>query len=128
MKSLNRQKQFGQFHFVGITIAIVISVDARQLAITNVDGLDNLAEVQVCTAYRLNGRTLDFMPTDVEDVAQLKPVYETFPGWQMDTSEAKAWTDLPTRARKYLRVISKLIGAKLTIASVGPGRNQTIFV
>ena len=94
----------------------------------DVDGLDNLAEIQVCTAYRLNGRTIGFMPTDVEDVAKLKPVYETFPGWQTDTSAAKTWTDLPQKARKYLRVISKLIGAKLAITSVGPGRNQTIFV
>jgi adenylosuccinate synthase len=122
-----RPRRCGWFDAVATRQAVQVN-GIDQLAITNVDGLDQLAEIQVCTAYKLNGRTIDFMPTDVEDVAKLKPVYMTFPGWQTDTSAAKTWTDLPPRARKYLRAISKLIGAKLTIASVGPGRNQTIFV
>jgi len=122
-----RPRRCGWFDAVATRQAVQVN-GIDQLAVTNVDGLDQLAEIKVCTAYMLNGKSIDFMPTDVEDVAKLKPVYKTFPGWQTDTSTAKTWTDLPPRARKYLKAISKLIGAKLTIASVGPGRNQTIFL
>ena len=55
-------------------------------------------------------------------------VYETFPGWQVDTSKAKVWKDLPPKARRYLQAIAKMIDAKIVIASIGPARNQTIFV
>jgi adenylosuccinate synthase len=122
-----RPRRCGWLDAVALRQAVRVN-GIDQLAITNVDGLDQLAKIQVCTGYRLNGRTMDFMPTDVEDVAKLKPQYEIFRGWQTDTSAAKVWTDLPPRARKYLRAISKMIDAKLTIASVGPGRDQTIFL
>ncbi len=99
-----------------------------QLAITNIDGLDQLSAIRVCTAYQLNGRKIDYMPTDIDDMVKLKPVYQTFPGWQTDTSAAKSWNDLPLKARKYLRAIAKMIGAKIAIASIGPARSQTIIL
>ena len=68
------------------------------------------------------------MPTISEDIELVKPVYEAFPGWQMDTTKAKTWKDLPPKARRYLRAIAKMIDAKILIASIGPARNQTIFV
>ena len=61
------------------------------------------------------------------DIEQVKPIYETFPGWQVDTTKAKIWNDLPPKARKYLKAVSQSVGAKIVIASVGPARNQTIF-
>ena len=99
-----------------------------QLAITNIDGLDQLSTIRVCTAYQLNGQRIDYMPTDIDDMVELKPVYRNFPGWQTDTSTAKSWTDLPLKARKYLRAIAKMIGAKIAIASIGPARSQTIIL
>ena len=99
-----------------------------QLAITNIDGLDKLSTIRVCTAYRLNGRKIDYMPTNIDDMVKLKPVYQTFPGWEADTSNARTWMDLPLKARKYLRAIAKMIGAKIAIASIGPGRSQTIIL
>jgi adenylosuccinate synthase len=68
------------------------------------------------------------VPTISEDIEQVKPVYETFPGWQADTTKAKTWKDLPPKARHYLQAIAKMIDAKILIASIGPARNQTIFV
>ncbi len=99
-----------------------------QLAITNIDGLDKLSTIRVCTAYRLNGRKIDYMPTNIDDMVKLKPVYQTFPGWEADTSNARTWMELPLKARKYLRAIAKMIGAKIAIASIGPGRSQTIIL
>ncbi len=99
-----------------------------QLAITNIDGLDKLSTIRVCTAYRLNGRRIDYIPTDIDDMVKLKPVYQTFPGWETDTSNARTWIELPLKARKYLRAIAKMIGARIAIASIGPARSQTIIL
>ena len=99
-----------------------------QLAITHIDGLDQLSPIRVCTAYQLNGRRIDYMPPDIDDMAELKPVYRNFPGWQTDTSAARTWIELPPKTRKYLRAIAKMIGAKIAIASIGPARSQTIIL
>jgi len=99
-----------------------------QLAITNIDGLDKLSTIRVCTAYRLNGRRIDYLPTGIDDMVKLKPVYQSFPGWEADTSNARTWMELPLKTRKYLRAIAKMIGAKIAIASIGPGRSQTIIL
>ena len=99
-----------------------------QLAITNIDGLDKLSTIRVCTAYRLNGRRIDYLPSDIDDMVKLEPVYQSFPGWEADTSNARTWMELPLKTRKYLRAIAKMIGAKIAIASIGPGRSQTIIL
>jgi len=122
-----RPRRCGWFDAVATRQAAQVN-GIDQLAITNIDGLDQLSTIRVCTAYQLNGRRIDCMPTDIDDIAELKPVYRNFPGWQTDTSTAKSWTDLPLKARKYLRAIAKMIGAKIAIASIGPARSQTIIL
>ena len=122
-----RPRRCGWFDAVATRQAAQVN-GIDQLAITNIDGLDQLSAIRVCTAYQLNGRRADYMPTDIDDMVKLKPVYRTFPGWQTDTSAAKSWNDLPLKARKYLQAIAKMIGAKIAIASIGPARSQTIIL
>lgn len=122
-----RPRRCGWFDAVATRQAAQVN-GIDQLAITNIDGLDQLSTIRVCTAYLLNGRRIDCMPTDIDDMAELKPVYRNFPGWQTDTSAARTWKDLPLKTRKYLRAIAKMIGAKIAIASIGPARSQTIIL
>ena len=68
------------------------------------------------------------MPNDVQVLSECEPVYAEFEGWLTPTHKARKWKDLPAKARAYLKAIAELTGAKLYIASVGPGRDQTIFV
>jgi adenylosuccinate synthase len=98
------------------------------LAITNTDGLDSLETIKVCIGYRDGRKRYDYVPNDIEVLSRCVPVYAEFPGWQTPTDKARNWKDLPPRCRTYLKAISELTGAKLFIASVGPGREQTIFV
>ena len=121
-----RPRRCGWFDAVATRQAAQVN-GIDQLAVTNIDGLDKLSEIRVCTAYRLRGRIIDYFPTVSEDIEQLKPVYETFPGWLTDTTQSKSWMDLPVKVRRYLNAVSTLVGAKIVIASVGPARNQTIF-
>jgi adenylosuccinate synthase len=99
-----------------------------ELAVTNLDGLDTVETIKVCIAYRSGKKRFDYVPNDTELLAQCEPVYAEFEGWKTPTNKAKSWKQLPPKARAYLKAIAELTGAKLFIASVGPGREQTIFV
>jgi adenylosuccinate synthase len=82
----------------------------------------------VCVAYRHGKQRLDFVPNDAQVLAECEPVYVEFEGWCTPTDKCKTWKQLPAKARAYAKAIAELTGAKLFIASVGPGREQTIFV
>ena len=99
-----------------------------ELAVTNLDGLDTLERIKVCVAYQRGAHVYTHVPNDAHLLAQCRPVYEEFAGWRCPTSGARAWRDLPAKARAYLQALAKLSGAKLGIVSVGPGRHETILV
>jgi adenylosuccinate synthase len=99
-----------------------------ELAVTNVDGLDTVENIRVCIGYRDGKKRYDYIPNDIEVLSRCKPVYAEFPGWLTPTDKARKWKDLPAKTRSYLKALAELTGAKLFIASVGPGREQTIFV
>ena len=122
-----RARRCGWFDAVCVRYAgIVNGID--ELAVTNVDGLDTMETINVCVAYKLGKKRLDYPPTDIDALAQCVPIYQTFPGWKKDTTAAKKWSDLPPKCRTYLQAIAKLCRAKLSIVSVGPGREQTILL
>lgn len=122
-----RPRRCGWFDSVATRHATMVN-GIDELAITNVDGLDTVETLKVCVGYRCDGKSYDHVPSDVEVLAGCEPVYAEFPGWQTPTTKAKKWGDLPAKARAYLKALAELTGAKLTIASVGPGREQTIFL
>ena len=122
-----RPRRCGWFDAVATRHATMVN-GIDELAVTNVDGLDSLEVIKVCVAYRVEGRQVDHLPNDIELFARCEPVYAEFPGWQTPTSQVREWKKLPAKARSYLKAIAELTGARLAIASVGPGREQTIRV
>jgi adenylosuccinate synthase len=99
-----------------------------ELAITNLDGLDHVDPIRVCVAYRLNGKCLNVPPSDATQLANCKPIYKEVRGWNTVTHSAKKFSQLPLAARQYVKYISKLTGAKLSIISIGPARGETIIL
>ncbi len=89
------------------------------------DVLSGLDELKICTAYELNGKQTVQFPSHVDDLRQVKPVYETLPGWQEDITQTSRLEDLPANARAYLERVSELIGLPIEMVSVGPARSQT---
>jgi adenylosuccinate synthase len=122
-----RPRRCGWFDSVATRHATMVN-GIDDLAITNIDGLDALETIKVCIGYRDGKKKYDYVPNDVETLSRCEPVYAEFPGWRTPTHEVKSFKDLPPKCRGYLKAISELTGAKLFIASVGPGRDQTIFV
>jgi adenylosuccinate synthase len=122
-----RARRCGWFDAVATRHATMVN-GIDDLAVTNLDGLDTVETIRVCIGYRIGREQHHYMPSDVETLAKCEAVYADFPGWCTPTHEARKWKDLPAKARRYLKAIAELTGAKLTIASVGPDRAQTIFV
>ena len=122
-----RARRCGWFDAVATRYAGMIN-GIDDVAVTNLDGLDNLSTIRVCTHYKLGRKTLEVPPSDVRELTECRPVYREFPGWRTPTHEAKNFSDLPKTAQSYLHELAALTGAKLTIASVGPNRDQTIVL
>ena len=122
-----RPRRCGCFDSVATRHAAMVN-GIDDLAITNIDGLDSLETIKVCIGYRDGDRQYDYVPNDIEVLARCQPVYAEFPGWRTRTDRARKMSDLPAKTRSYLKALAELTGAKLAIASVGPGREQTILV
>ena len=122
-----RARRCGWFDSVATRHATMVN-GIDKVAITNLDGLDTVATIKVCVAYRHGQKQLDYVPNDAQLLAECEPVYVEFEGWLTPTDQAKSWKELPPKARAYAKAIAELTGAKLFIASVGPAREQTIFV
>ncbi|MFV9507648.1 MAG: adenylosuccinate synthase [Oscillochloridaceae bacterium umkhey_bin13] len=97
------------------------------LAITKLDVLDTLKTIKVCTGYRLAETQLEYPPATVAVLSGVEPIYEELPGWETPTSGIRRFQDLPDNAQAYVARLCQIVGARLGIVSVGPGRDQTIM-
>jgi adenylosuccinate synthase len=94
--------------------------------ITRLDILDVLPSLKVCVGYELDGKTIDYFPASVANLARCKPVYEELPGWQAPTTEIRRFNQLPLEARQYINRLEELISCPVSLICVGPGREQAI--
>ena len=123
--STGRPRRCGWFDAVAVRYAARVNgLDA--LAITKLDVLDGLPDLQVCTAYRCNGSTVTEMPGDTAQLAACQPVYETLPGWTRPTKGITTFGDLPAEARRYIHRLEEISGVKAAIVSTGSERDHTI--
>jgi adenylosuccinate synthase len=97
------------------------------LALTKLDVLDRLEQIDICTAYTLGGRTLTEFPSDVGQLAACTPVYESMPGWTTPTAGVRRFEDLPENARRYIARLEEVSGVPAAIISTGSERDDTIL-
>jgi adenylosuccinate synthase len=98
------------------------------LAVTKLDVLDSFAEIPVGIAYRLDGKSCEEMPGEVDALGRVEPMYEVHQGWQRPTGAARRLADLPAGARAYLDRLEALSGVPVRYVSVGTRRDQIIEV
>lgn len=94
--------------------------------VTKLDVLTGLEEIPVCVAYDVDGVRHDEMPMTQTEFHHAKPIYETFPGWSEDISQAQSLEDLPVNARDYVLALEEMSGTRFSAIGVGPGRENTI--
>jgi adenylosuccinate synthase len=122
-----RPRRCGWFDSVATRFSQMVN-GLDDIAVTNLDGLDTVAKIRICVAYRDGRKELDCMPNDLEQLRRIAPVYKDFDGWQTPTTGARTFDQLPKKAQVYLKAIAELTGANLKIVSVGAGREATIGV
>ncbi|MCI0456553.1 MAG: adenylosuccinate synthase [Gemmataceae bacterium] len=121
-----RPRRCGWFDAVATRYTARLS-GTDELAVMLLDVLSEMDELKVCTSYDVSGERTDDFPTDSFLLERCRPVYETLPAWRTPISEARKLGDLPAAARRYVDRLSELLGLPVTIVSVGPDREQTIF-
>jgi adenylosuccinate synthase len=97
------------------------------LVVTKLDVLDELAELPVCTGYKINGKATEEIPAQASGYDAIEPVYRTMPGWNTSTLGITQFDKLPQAAREYLAFVEKETGARIGMVSTGPDREQTII-
>jgi len=123
----SRKRRCGWFDGVLVRQSVKISgIDG--VAITKLDVLDELEEIKMCIAYKLNGEQIDYFPANNINQFKIEPIYETFEGWKKSTKGINKFNDLPENAKKYLERIETFINAKISSISTSPERKDTILI
>ena len=99
-----------------------------EMAMTNLDGLDERDSIKICTAYKMGDEILEYPPARIEDWELCEPIYETLPGWKQDISKCTTWDELPENCKAYVKRFGEVVGCPVGSVGVGPDREQTIPV
>ncbi|MBC8044262.1 MAG: adenylosuccinate synthase [Rhizobacter sp.] len=121
-----RPRRCGWLDLVAMKYSVAIN-GITELAITKLDILDTFEEIQICTAYKANGKALKDFPTDHETLEQLTPHYKTFAGWRTSNAAARTFEDLHPNTKAYLNFIEDFLQVPVSFISVGPKRDETVF-
>jgi len=98
------------------------------LAITKLDVLSGLPEIQVCTHYEHKGKKFTTVPSDLETFSNAKPIYKTLKGWSETVTELQNISQLPAALHDYVKFIEDQMEVKAVLLSVGPDRSQTLEI
>lgn len=118
-----RKRRIGWFDAYLVRHAIRLT-GADALALTKLDILDSLEEILICTGYKHH---LHF-PAASEELERAVPIYESHPGWKQSTREVRFYDDLPSPAKAYVRRIEELCARPVSLISVGPERERTLWL
>jgi adenylosuccinate synthase len=94
------------------------------LALTKLDILDHLSEIKICVGYKDHS----YFPANQEELVSSVPIYKVLPGWKKNTKDITLYDDLPKQAKDYIRFIEEFCGVSVSILSVGPDREKTIWI
>lgn len=120
-----RPRRCGWFDAVVVNHAIRIN-GIQEVAITKLDVLSDFDKVKICVGYRVNGKVLHHVPSNLKILESSEPIYEELDGWRKEVKGTKKISELPVQAQRYLKRIEELTNVKIAMVSVGSERNETI--
>ena len=112
-----RPRRCGWLDLPALRYAVMIN-GITELAMTKADVLCGMAEVKLCTHYRIDGRTTDRMPYDI--TTGVEPIFESVPGWKESTS-------IDAALAAFVDYVERAVGVPVTMVSLGPGREQMVL-
>ncbi len=122
-----RPRRCGWFDAAMVRQAVKVG-GIQGLALTKLDVLDGIEQLQICVGYEIGGKRFAHLPAAQGAQAAARPVYEAIEGWTGSTRGARSWAELPAQAIKYVRRIEELVEAPVTLLSTSPERDDTILV
>ena len=122
-----RKRRCGWFDAVMVRQAGMMA-GITGIALTKLDVLDGFETLKICIGYEVDGKRIDYFPTNIKTQKACNPIYEEMPGWRETTFGARSWADLPANAIKYIRRLEELIHIPVSLLSTSPEREDTILV
>lgn len=122
-----RPRRCGWLDLVALKYAIRVN-GLTSLALMKLDVLSGHEKIEVCTAYRLDGVEIKELPVNSNDLSRVEPIYRTLNGWSEDLRNVRAIQDLPQAARDFIQFIATEVATPIDVVSVGPGREQTLWI
>jgi adenylosuccinate synthase len=119
-----RPRRCGWLDLPAMKYSIMIN-GITQLFMTKADVMSGFKTIRICTSYKIDGKNCDELPFDNESV--IEPVYTEFKGWEELISGYRKFDELPVALKDYIEFIEKETGVPVTMVSVGPDREETIF-
>jgi adenylosuccinate synthase len=121
-----RPRRCGWIDLVALQYACMIN-GVTQVVMTKADVLDSFSELKCCTSYMINGEEKKEVPFQMSKL-QIDPVYQSYDGWNRDTTSIKNSNDLPGEMSSYISFINQFVGAPVKYVSNGPGRDQIVKI
>ena len=121
-----RPRRCGWFDAMAAQFTAMIN-NLDEIALTLLDVFSGLETLKVCIGYRLNGEKISEFPYNSYDLTKVEPEYIELPGWKEDITGIREFDKLPVNAKNYVTTIEELLGIDISIISIGPDREQTIF-
>ncbi|MDD4755768.1 MAG: adenylosuccinate synthase [Prolixibacteraceae bacterium] len=120
-----RPRRCGWLDLVALKYAVMLN-GVTELIMMKADVLDEFETIKICTGYEIDGETVDYFPFELND--SVKPVYVELPGWKTNLTGIKSAGEFPPELNSYITFIEEQMNIPVSIASVGPNREQTIFL
>jgi adenylosuccinate synthase len=121
-----RPRRCGWLDLIAAKYTVMVN-GITDIALTKLDVLNQLPEIKVCMGYDFHGEILDQFPADIRILNEIKPVYKSVPGWMQDICSIKNINDLPKATHDYFDLIESTTGAKISLVSLSPDRDDTIL-
>ena len=122
-----RKRRCGWFDAVMVRQAGLMA-GITGIALTKLDVLDGFETLKICIGYEVDGKIIEYFPSNIKTQEACNPIYEEMPGWIETTFGARSWADLPANAIKYIRRLEELIHIPVALLSTSPEREDTILV
>jgi len=119
-----RPRRCGWFDAIAAKYSCMIN-GLTDIALTKLDILDSFKEIKICVGYEYDGEQIDTY-SELLDLHNVKPIYKTFKGWNTDLNGINDYNMLPFECKEYIEFIEDFVKTKISIISIGPGRNEII--
>ncbi len=120
-----RPRRCGWLDLVALKYSVMLN-GATELIMMKADVLDGFDSIRICVAYEIDGQETENFPFELND--DVKPVYVELPGWKTDLTKIRSQNEFPEELNNYINFIEEEMGIPVSIASVGPNREQTILL